>query len=92
MKLVGRKLLADFVQRHADVRDPLGAWIAEVEDAAWTEPADVKARFPNASFLSDNKVMFNIKGNRYRLKVLLAYRTQSVVIQKIGTHAEYDRW
>lgn len=92
MTLVGRHLLTAFMQRHADVRGPLSAWVAEVEEAAWTGPADIKVRYPSASFLSDNEVIFNIKGNRYRLKVFVAYATQSVIVQNVGTHAEYDRW
>jgi mRNA interferase HigB len=92
MKLVGRQLLTEFMQQHADVRGPLSAWVKEVETASWSRPSDVKARYPSASFLSDNEVIFNIKGNRYRLKVLVAYATQAVVVQKVGTHADYDRW
>jgi mRNA interferase HigB len=92
MKLVGRELLTVFTKEHADTRSALTAWVAEVEDAAWTEPKDIKARYPSASFLADNEVIFNIKGNNYRLKVQVLYAPQLVIVKRIGTHAEYDRW
>ncbi len=80
------------MQQHGDARGPIGTWVAETEEATWRVPSDIKARYPSASFLSNNEIVFNIKGNRYRLKVLVAYATQSVVVQKVGTHAEYNRW
>jgi mRNA interferase HigB len=92
MKLVGRELLTDFMKEHADTRAALAAWVAEVEGATWTGPADIKARYPSASFLADNEVIFNIKGNNYRLKVQVLYAPQLVIVKRIGTHAEYDRW
>lgn len=92
MKLVGKDRLLAFLERHADARGPLGSWVAEVEEVAWNSPTDIKAKYPSASFLPDNKVIFNIKGNRYRLKVIVAFATQSVVILNVGTHAEYNRW
>ena len=92
MKLVGRHLLTSFLEQHGDVRGPIGAWVAEAEKATWRGPSDIKEKFPSASFLSNNEVVFNIKGNKYRLKVLVAYATHTVVVQKIGTHSEYDRW
>lgn len=92
MKLVGRELLTDFMREHADTRAALAAWVAEVENAAWTGPIDIKARFPSASFLADNEVIFNIKGNNYRLKAQVLYAPQLVIVKRIGTHTEYDRW
>ena len=92
MRLVGRQVLTAFLERHGDARGAIGTWVAEVEAATWKGPADIKVRYPSASFLSNNEVIFNIKGNKYRLKVLVAYATQLVAVQKVGTHAEYDRW
>lgn len=92
MKLVGRELLTAFMQKHADVRTPLSAWVAEAEAAAWKGPDDIKARYASASFLGDNEVIFNIKGNSYRLKVQVSYAAQLVIVKNVGTHAEYDRW
>ena len=67
MRLVGKELLAEFAARHAAIRSSLDAWIREVEDADWSGPADIKARYPSASILSENTFVFNIKGNKYRI-------------------------
>jgi mRNA interferase HigB len=92
MRLVGKELLAQFAKEHADVRGPLNAWILEVEEAIWTGPADIKARYPSASFLSENRVIFNLKGNTYRIETKVGYEITVVLAKRIGTHAEYSRW
>ena len=92
MRLVNKPLLEDFERKHADARSQIDAWICEVEDAQWSGPHDIKSRFPTASFLADNRVVFNLKGNKYRLDVKVAYENQIVLIKRIGTHAQYDRW
>jgi mRNA interferase HigB len=83
--------LAEFWRDHADAEGPLKAWIAFVRLAEWRSPNDLKADFPAASVLGNNRVVFNIKGNDYRLIVAVLYHSQSVLIKFIGTHAEYDR-
>ena len=92
MKVVGRDILSRFAQQHADVRTQVNAWLGEVLEAEWSTPADVKGRYPSASFLADNQVVFNLKGNNYRLLVKILYRRSTVLIKRIGTHAEYNRW
>jgi len=92
MRLVGKELLAEFAKQHADVRGPLNAWILEVEEADWTGPADIKARYPSASFLSHNRVDFNIKGNAYRIETKVNYAVKVVLATRMGTHAEYSKW
>lgn len=92
MKVVGRQVLDEFKRRHADARSQVDAWLAEVEDADWDSPNDIKARFASASFLPNNRVIFNLKGNSYRLDVKVTYKTKVVLIKRIGTHAEYDKW
>ena len=92
MKLLGKKHLDDFARTHADVRVQIDAWIAEVEEARWHGPMDIKARFLSASFLADNRVVFNLKGNKYRLDTKVNYKNQIVLVKRIGTHAEYDKW
>ena len=92
MKVVGKKALEDFKQRHADARSQVDAWLCEVEEAEWQSSHDIKARYPTASFLPDNRVVFNLKGNNYRLDVKVSYENQVVLIKRIGTHAEYDHW
>ena len=64
----------------------------EAAEAVWAGPQDIKDRFPSASLLSENRVVFNIGGNNYRLLVRVAYNTGVVVILAVGTHAEYDKW
>ncbi len=92
MKVVGRKKLEEFSRRHADVRSQIQAWLCEVEESHWQTPHDVKARYATASLLGDNRVVFNLKGNKYRLDVKLSYKNQVVLIKRIGTHAEYSTW
>jgi len=92
MRLVGRQLLDDFAAQHAEIRGPLNAWIAEVEEAEWRGPADVKARFPSASFIADNRIVFNIKGNKFRIETKVSYEVTVVLTLRIGTHAEYSKW
>ena len=91
MRIVGREKLDEFVGDHADARPWMENWIAEVEAARWRTPQDIKARYASASFLADNVLYFNVKGNRYRLEVLVAYNTGTVVVQWVGTHAEYTK-
>lgn len=81
-----------FRHRHADVDQQVRAWVAEAKQAQWSKPTDIKERYPHASFLEGGRVVFNLKGNRYRLLVRVGYKSQIVRVQKIGTHAEYDKW
>src|SRR6266849_4635870 len=92
MRVVGRIRLEEFASQHADVRAQLDAWLCEVEEADWKAPSDVKVRFPSASILSDERIVFNLKGNRYRLEVKFSYAVKTVLIKGIGTHAEYSKW
>ena len=92
MRLVGRKLLDDFGSRHADIRPPMRAWILEIQEGLWSGPGDMKARYPSASILAENRVVFNIKGNKYRIEVKVNYELQVVLILRIGTHHEYSKW
>jgi mRNA interferase HigB len=76
---------------HAEVKDPLLTWHDVVSRASWMVPSDVKQRYPSASFLNDNRVIFNLKGNKYRLITDIDYARQRLFIRFVGTHAEYDR-
>ena len=89
VRVFNRSTVRAFAEAHADARQPLFAWFAEVEGASWLGPDDVKARFPSASFLPHNRVVFNIKGNKYRVIVAIKYEFFAVYIRFIGTHAEY---
>ena len=92
MKVHNKKALEDFKERHADVRSHVDAWLCEAEEAEWKSPQDIKDRYVTASFLADNRVVFNLKGNHYRLDVKVSYKNQIVLVKRIGTHAEYDDW
>ena len=92
MKVHGLGILDDFMRRHAEARDQVKAWLDEVERAEWKGSQDIKERYPSASFLSDNRVIFNIKGKKYRIAVQVSYKHQIVLIDRCGTHAEYSKW
>lgn len=90
MRVVAVKNLRDFWTAHADAEQPLKAWLDESKAASWRIPADIKARFANASILKSRRVVFNIKGNDYRLVVAVAYQFGAVYIKFVGTHEQYD--
>jgi len=91
MRILGLPLLERFKRSHADARGPLDAWRREVECSQWQTSQDIKQRHSSADFLASNRVIFNIKGNRYRLVVQVRYLGDLVVVEWIGTHAEYDK-
>ena len=76
--------------RHREAEQPLRAWHDEAARGAWKQPADIKARYRSASILKNHRVVFNIKGNDYRLIVAVAYRVGVVYVKFVGTHAQYD--
>jgi len=92
MKLLGKPTLREFTDRYADARSQVESWEAEVEQADWKTPLDLTRRYPRASVIGNQQVVFNICGNRYRLWVSVAYQTGVVVVKKIGTHKEYNDW
>ena len=91
MHLISRRALREFWELHPQAEQPLRSWCAVVEAAAWSSPADVKAIFRHASILANNRIVFNIGGNDYRLVVYARYDTQRFFVRFVGTHAEYDR-
>ncbi len=93
MVVIAFARLRDFWQQpgRGDAEQPLKAWFYEATNADWATPADVKNRYASASFLADNRVVFNIRGGNYRLVTLVHYGVRTVYIRFIGTHAEYDR-
>ena len=91
MRVISRKTLREFWDRHPDVRQPLQAWYDDVRQAEWKSPADIKEAYRNASFLANNRVVFNIKGNHYRLIVAVQYVHGILYIRFLGTHRDYDK-
>ncbi len=90
MRVIAVKVLRDFWQRNPAAEQPLLAWLDEASKAHWARPQDIKNAHTNASFLANRRVVFNIKGNDYRLVIAIAYRIDTAYIKFIGTHAEYD--
>ena len=90
MRVIAKKTLREFWERHLDSEQQLKAWHAEAEDATWRAPADVKAKYGTASILKDCRVVFNICGNKYRLIVKINYDYQVLYVRFVGTHEEYD--
>ena len=91
MKLIGKQQLHDFGEKHADARSQLQSWETEVEAAEWKTPRTFGTsilRPPSRNL----QAIFDICRNKYRLWVQIAYKTGVVLIKKIGTHKEYDRW
>ena len=92
MHVIARKTLVEFYSRPncQDARGPLEAWFYEAKNAEWQTPSDIKAHYGSASILKNNRVVFNIAGNKYRLVVRLNYNSKTVFVRFIGTHKEYD--
>ncbi|MFK8251661.1 type II toxin-antitoxin system HigB family toxin [Ancylobacter terrae] len=92
MQIIARRTLRQFWQRHRPAEGPLKAWFAAVAQAGWSGPADIKVMFgTTVDFVGDNRVIFDIGGNKYRLIIHVSYRFRRVLIKFVGTHAEYDR-
>ena len=91
MRIFSEKALRTFWERHPNSEQSLRAWVDEVKRADWDNPAQVRDRFATASIVKDNRVVFNIRGNQFRLVAWINYRRRSVYIKWLGTRAEYDR-
>ncbi len=91
MRIIAKKHLIHFWRIYPDAEQPLRAWYDEVAHANWRKPQDIKNQYRNASFIASNRVVFNIKGNTYRLVVAIAYSFGAVYVKFIGNHAAYDR-
>ena len=91
MRIVARRSLLAFIKKHAQAEQALLAWYAEASKAAWKTPQDIKDEYVSASFVGRNRVVFNIKGNEYRLIVAVAYRVGVAYIKFVGTHAQYNK-
>jgi len=91
MRILGLHKLEAFKKGNAASRGPLDAWQTDVERENWNTPHDIKRRYRSADFLADNRVIFNIKGNSYRLVVKVRYQNGLVLVEWVGTHAAYDK-
>jgi mRNA interferase HigB len=91
LRVIAKKILKDFWEKHEDCEQQLKAWFREADKAVWENPNQIKSDYPSVSILNANRAIFNIKGNNYRLIVKISYEYQMVWIRFIGTHAEYDK-
>ena len=91
MRVIAKKILREFWEIHSDCEQQLKSWYGEACKADWKSPNEIKKEYPSASILNGNRVVFNIKGNTYRLIVKINFDYEMVWIRFIGTHAEYDK-
>jgi mRNA interferase HigB len=91
MRVIAKKHLTTYWEKHPDAEQPLKAWYDEAVKAHRETPQDIKNQYAKASLIANNRVVFNIKGNDHRLIVAVAYRFGALYIKFIGTHSDYDR-
>jgi mRNA interferase HigB len=91
MRVIAISALREFWSKHPDAETPLRSWYAEASRATWRTPGEIKRSHRNASLPPNNRVVFNIKGNDYRLVVAVHYNRGIMFVRFIGTHGQYDR-
>jgi mRNA interferase HigB len=91
MRIIARSTLRDFWEKHADAEHALRAWYQDAHQAQWKTPEDIKSVYASASIIAGNRVVFNLKGNHYRLIVAVNYQFGIIYIRFIGSHQEYDK-
>ena len=91
MRIIARRTLRDYWERHLLAEQPLKAWFREAAACDWVSPTDVKRRYRHASILKGNRVVFNIGGNKYRLVVQINYDFRIIYIRFVGSHEAYDK-
>jgi mRNA interferase HigB len=91
MRVIARSTPRKFWDKHGGSEQPLKAWFQEAKQATWRGPHDIKAKYHSTSILKNNRVVFNVGGNTYRLIVRINYRFGVVYIRFVGTHEDYDR-
>ena len=91
MRIIAKKALVLFYTEHADAKTALEEWYEKATEAEWENFAEVRQTFNSADLVGNNRIVFNIRGNQYRLVVLVLFRIKMVYIRFIGTHKDYDR-
>ncbi len=91
MVVISKTVLSKYADIHPDVGSALNDWYTLVKDADWKNLADIKQSFNSVDYVADNRYVFNIKGNHYRLVAMIFFSVRTVYIKFIGTHAEYDK-
>lgn len=90
-RIIAKSSLREYWEKHSDSEQYLKTWYETAKNADWKSPNDIKRTYINASILKEGRVVFNIKGNSYRLIVKFNYEKQWAFIRFVGTHAEYDK-
>jgi mRNA interferase HigB len=90
MRIVSRKALREFWEKYPDAERALRAWHHDVKRADWDSPNDIRREYANASIVANNRVVFNIRGNSFRIIAAVNYRYKMVYVRFVGTHREYD--
>ena len=91
MKIIGLSHIHDFLNQYPKSKNWLENWIADTKKASWKSTHEIKTRYASCSFLGNNIAIFNVCGNNFRMETMIAYNTGLVIVQWIGTHAEYSR-
>ena len=91
MRIISRRALREFWEKHPDARQSLQAWYVDVKRVEWKTPSDIIDVYRNANIVENNRAVFNIKGNHYRIVVAIQYEFGIVYIRFVGTHPEYDK-
>ncbi len=91
MEITQRFKLTEFATKHSGALNSLNSWIEKVERAKWSNHNELKADFPSADYVSNNRYVFNIKGNNYRIIVVVVFFAGELNVRFAGTHAEYDK-
>lgn len=89
--VIAKKTLVEFYEKNEETKSQLEAWYHEAKNAEWNNPQEVKNKYASSSIIGGNRVVFNIKGNKYRLVTKINYQMKKVYIRFIGTHKEYDK-
>jgi len=92
MRIINKKIATEFQSIHPDSRASLNSLLAEMEDAQWENPNELFERYHKKADYVNGKIVFNIAGNKYRLQTTVDYRRKIVILDRIGTHKEYDKW
>lgn len=91
MHVISRPKLIKFWEKHEDAKTPLQIWFKKIKQSKWKNINELKADFPSADYVGNDRVVFDIKGNKYRIVVLVFFSGQKMFIRFVGTHAEYDK-
>lgn len=88
---MARSTIVEFISRHPEGKDSIESWYADTKKAQWSSPEEVLARYPKASIVANNRVVFNISGNRFRLVCAMQYQSKMAYVKFLGTHTEYGK-